>query len=98
MGKEQSIGRKELIKAVATDAQCTQTVAKAVIEAYESALVKSLTADGVVKLGNLGSFHIKAMAAANRRNPRTGEVVVKPAYKKMVFKATPSTKQLFNFN
>lgn len=96
MGKEQSIGRKELIKAVATDAQCTQTVAKAVIEAYEAALTKALTADGIVKIGNLGSFHVKAMAAANRRNPRTGEIMAKPAYKKLVFKATPSAKKLVN--
>ena len=90
------MSRKEVVKEVATKAGVSQVVAKAVIEKYEETLEAGAKRDGVIKLGELGLFHVKAVDATVRRNPRTGEAIQRPAYNKVSFKPSATLKRRVN--
>ena len=90
------MSRKDVIKMVASTTGTSQVQTKAIIEAYEECLTKGAKADGVIKMGEMGLFHVKACEASVRRNPRTGEAVQRPACKKVSFKPSVTLKRRVN--
>ena len=90
------MNRKELIKAVATNAQLTQKQADAALTAIVAAIEDTVAEKGSVSILGFGTFSAQAKAAKTGRNPRTGEVVTVPAKTVPVFKAGKAFKEKVN--
>lgn len=67
--------RGEVIDIVAAQTGLTKTQAEGAIKAYESAIIRTLSGGGEVRLGGFGSFKTSQRAARTGRNPRTGGTV-----------------------
>lgn len=85
--------KKELVKTIATETECTQKDIARIVDATLEAITKGLIADGEVNFAGFGKFVKKDVAAKNVRNPRTNEVIVAPAYKKVTFKPYDALKK-----
>ena len=90
------VNRKELIKAVATNAQLTQKQADAALTALIDTIEDTVAEKGSVSILGFGTFSAQAKAAKTGRNPRTGEVVTVPAKTVPVFKAGKAFKEKVN--
>lgn len=55
---------------------------------------EGLIRDGVVKVSNFGTFRLKPMAARRGINPRTGEAIVIPAQKRVIFSPCKALRDL----
>lgn len=53
-------------------------------------IVEKLKTEGSVTIKGFGAFTLKEVAARQRRNPKTGEAVDAPAFKKISFKMSKS--------
>lgn len=53
-------------------------------------VVEKLKAEGSLTIKGFGSFTLKEVAARTRRNPKTGESVDAPGFKKIAFKMSKS--------
>ncbi len=56
-------------------------------------LVSALKKCGKVKVTGIGIFEIKITKKRIARNPKTGEVIVVPAHKKLTFRASKTLKK-----
>ncbi|MFJ7311474.1 HU family DNA-binding protein [Pseudomonas sp. NPDC098747] len=84
--------KPELIRTVATQADLSQSVSRAVVHAFIKAISASLASGQEVKLRGLGTFAVRYRAASIARNPRTGELFTIPANKRVYFKASKTFK------
>jgi DNA-binding protein HU-beta len=90
------MNRKELIKAVATNAMLTQKQADAALTAIVNAIEDTVAERGSVSILGFGTFSAQTKAAKTGRNPRTGEAVTVPAKTVPVFKAGKAFKEKVN--
>ena len=74
-----------LVQAVAVNAGVKEHEAGKVVRAMLQALAMRLKSGHSVKLAGFGSFNVRERAQRPGRNPKTGESIVIPKRKKVVF-------------
>ena len=70
------MNKRELIEAVASNAQITKKEADAAVNAALDAIIDGLAKEGKVVIPGFGSFEVRNKNAREGRNPRTGEKVM----------------------
>ena len=64
--------KKDIVKAVSDEMQCSQALAKQVVQRTLDEFVHALQEDGRLELRNFGVFEVKHRKSRTARNPRTG--------------------------
>lgn len=88
--------KKELVAAVAAEANVDKKVADAVVSETINAIVNALKDGEKVQLLGFGTFEVKDVAARDGRNPLTGETIKIAACKKPSFSAAKTLKDAVN--
>ena len=83
---------KDIAESVSKTLQITKVDATLYTDAVINAVVEELLVGNKVNLHALGIFTVKQMPERNCRNPKTGEGMVKPPYKKLTFKPGKAMK------
>lgn len=83
----QNMNKSELIAKMADDAGITKTQANAALDAFTTAVTKTLKGGGKVTLVGFGTFSVSKRAARIGRNPQTGAEIKIKAKKVARFKA-----------
>jgi len=78
--------KKDIVKEVAEHTKLTQTEVKNIIQLSFDSILSALIRGDKVELRNFGVFLVRERAERRARNPRTGEEVVVPKKKVVVFK------------
>ena len=78
--------KKEIVKEVSGKANITQTEVKDIIQMTFDSILAALVRGEKVELRNFGVFMVKERAERRARNPRTGEEVVVPKKKVVIFR------------
>ncbi len=71
----------------------TKVQAEQAVDVMVDSIVKTLKGGGEVSIAGLGIFSVKARAARQARNPRTGESIQVPAMKVPKFRAAKGLKE-----
>jgi len=90
------VNKNELIAQVAKDANLSKNDASEAVEATLNAIISALGKGDEVWLVGFGTFAVASRAAAEGRNPRTGETIKIPASKAPKFKAGKAFKDAVN--
>jgi len=90
------VNKNELIAQVAKDANLSKNDASEAVEATLNAIISALGKGDEVRLVGFGTFAVASRAAAEGRNPRTGETIKIPASKAPKFKAGKAFKDAVN--
>lgn len=88
--------KKELIKKIADNTGETQKSVEAVLEGFADVVLDVLSNDSKekVSLANLGSFKVEEVGKRKGKSPITGKEWIKPAYKKLYFKVSPTVREI----
>lgn len=86
------MNKQELIAAIAQNSGLTKAQAGDALDGLIVAVKDELIASGKLRIADLGSFDVVSCAAKEGRNPRTGEAITIPAYKRVKFKAAKLLK------
>ena len=78
--------KREIVKEVSDNCKLTQTEVKDVVQMALDAIMAALVRGEKVELRNFGVFAVKERAERRARNPRTGEEVMVPKKKVVVFR------------
>ena len=81
------MNKSDLIAKISEDAEITKTQANAALDAFITAVTKTLKGGGKVTLVGFGTFSVTKRAARKGRNPQTGEEIKIKAKKIAKFKA-----------
>lgn len=87
------MNKTDLIAAVAEKADLSKKDADAAVAAVFGAITDTLKAGDKIQLVGFGTFEVRARAAKQARNPRTGETMTVPATKVPAFKAGKALKE-----
>jgi DNA-binding protein HU-beta len=90
------MNKGELIDAVAAAADLTKSDATKAVEAFVDTVTRALKKGEQVSIVGFGSFSVKARAARQGRNPKTGETITIRASKVPGFKAGKALKDAVN--
>lgn len=90
------MNKGELIDAVAAAADLTKSDATKAVEAFVDTVTRALKKGEQVSIVGFGSFAVKARAARQGRNPKTGETITIAASKVPGFKAGKALKDAVN--
>ena len=90
------MNKAELIEAVAEYADLSKAVAGRAVDAMLSTVAQALKRGDSVSLVGFGTFEVRARAARNGRNPKTGEAIQIHASKAPAFKAGKALKDAVN--
>lgn len=90
------MNKETLIAKVAEATGTTKKDAKVQVDAVLDAIVNGLQEDGEVSFVGFGTFKAVHVEERTHRNPKDGSEVVKPAHKKVKFKAGKALKELVN--
>jgi DNA-binding protein HU-beta len=82
--------KKELVGAIAKDADLSIKAAGNALNAFIGAFGKSMKKGQRIQLPGMGTFNVTKRSARVVRNPRTGAKLNVPAKKVVKFKAAPS--------
>ena len=88
--------KAELIEAIADGAKLTKVQARDALEAFQTAVARSLKSGAEVRLVGFGCFVPVERKAGMARNPRTGASVAKPATRTCRFKVGEGLKASLN--
>lgn len=88
------MNKTELIAAVAEKSGLSKKDADAAVAAVFGAVTDALAAGDKIQLVGFGTFEVRARAAKQARNPRTGETMTVPATKVPAFKAGKALKEV----
>lgn len=77
----------DLIKALSTDVNCSQTVVKQILENLSDHIAREVRAGVPLRIPALGTFSSSKREERLGRNPATGEPVVIPAKIMVKFRA-----------
>ena len=86
----------DLVDTIATDNGLTKADAKKLVEGVFAAITDAAAAGNEVALSGFGKFKVKATAAREGRNPRTGETMQFAASKKLTFTPAKAVKDKLN--
>ena len=91
------MSKAELVEAIVSKSkvQVSASQADAMVNAFVDSIKGALLKGDKVTLQGFGTFEVVEKAAAQRRNPRTGETFTAPAHKAPKFKFSGSMKDLF---
>jgi len=73
------LNRSDVLDTVAAECDLPSAKVDAVLKSFESAIGRTLSQGGEVRIAGFGTFKTSARAARTSRNPRTGEPVQVPA-------------------
>ena len=90
------MNKTDLINVVNAETKVAKKDVDAVISATIKAITDALKEGDKVALIGFGTFEVKATAAREGRNPKTGETIAIPAAKKPVFSASKALKDEVN--
>lgn len=90
------MNKTQLVDVVATKTNLKKKDAEAAVNAITEAITEALKAGDKVQLIGFGTFEVKASAAREGRNPRTGETIKIAASKRPVFSAGSAFKKAVN--
>jgi DNA-binding protein HU-beta len=88
--------KTELVSAIADKAGLNRDQARDALDAFTALVVSSLRAGREVRLVGFGSFVPVKRPAGAARNPRTGEVVHRPASRSCRFRVGDALKSTLN--
>ena len=86
------MNKTELVAAIAEKAELSKKDAESALSAMVEAITEALAKEDKVQLIGFGTFEVKARAARQGRNPRTGETMNIAASKMPAFKAGKALK------
>lgn len=86
----------QLAAALGAAAGVSNTEASEMTKTLIELIGAELAAGGTVSLTGLGSFEVRDRAARNGRNPQTGESLVVPAHRAVVFRPASALRQQVN--
>jgi nucleoid DNA-binding protein len=78
--------KKDIVKSIADKLGLTQVETKEVVQCTLETIVESIIGSGGIELRNFGVFRVKQRAQRKARNPRTGEEVIVPPKKVVIFR------------
>ena len=90
------MNKTDLVNVVAAETKVAKKDVDAVIAATLKAITEALKDGDKVALIGFGTFEVKATAAREGRNPKTGETITIPASKKPSFSASKALKDIVN--
>ena len=90
------MNKTDLVNVVAAETKVAKKDVDAVIAATLKAITDALKEGDKVALIGFGTFEVKATAAREGRNPKTGETITIPASKKPAFSASKVLKDSVN--
>ena len=90
------MNKTDLVNVVANATEMTKKDVDAVISATVAAITDALKSGDKVQLIGFGTFEVKAAAAREGRNPKTGETIKIAASKKPSFSASKALKDEVN--
>jgi DNA-binding protein HU-beta len=90
------MNKGELIESVAASAGLSKADAGRAVDAVVDSITGALKSNGSVSLVGFGTFTVKARAARQGRNPRTGETIQIKASNVPGFKAGKALKDAVN--
>ena len=90
------MNKTNLVDVVAAETGFTKKDVDAVVNATFDAIASALKGGDKVQLIGFGTFEVKATAAREGRNPKTGEVIKIEASKKPSFTASKVLKDQVN--
>lgn len=85
-----------LVEAVDSVLNTTKTQAEQIVDTIFDSIIKTLKKGDEVSIAGFGKFSVKARAAREARNPKTGEKVKVPASKAPKFSAAKALKESVN--
>jgi DNA-binding protein HU-beta len=88
--------KAELAAAIADKAGLSKTQARDALDAFTDLVVQTLRSGQEVRLVGFGSFQPVERPAGTARNPRTGQVVKRPATRSCRFRAGDALKSSLN--
>ena len=88
--------KNELVSAIAEAAELSKADAGRALDAFVDCVTNSLKAGDSVTLVGFGTFEVRARAARQGRNPRTGKTLDIKASKVPAFKAGKALKDAVN--
>ena len=90
------MNKNDLIDAIAADADLSKASAGRALDAAIGGITGALAKGGSVSLVGFGTFSVKARAARQGRNPRTGETIQIAASNTPGFKSGKALKDAVN--
>lgn len=90
------MNKTQLIEAVAVKANIKKKDAEAAVNALTEVVADALKAGDKVQLVGFGTFEVKARAAREGRNPKSGEKITIAASKHPTFSAGKALKDSVN--
>ena len=90
------MNKTQLIEAIAVKADIKKKDAEAAVNALVDVVADALKAGDKVQLVGFGTFEVKARAAREGRNPKTGEKITIAAAKHPTFSAGKALKDSVN--
>ena len=90
------MSKKDLIDAVASEADLTKEKAGVAVEAVLDHIKASLKKGDEVRIPDFGTFKVSKRKAREGRNPATGETIKIPASKVAKFAPSKGLKDLLN--
>lgn len=90
------MSRFEIIGRISKESGITREQAKLALEAMTDHIAMTLKEGRDVRITGFGSFYLSERSAGNARNPRTGEVISRPASRTARFRAGEGLKSLLN--
>ena len=84
--------KQELIQRLAERANVGKVETLLVVDALEQLIREELATGGEIPLARTGKFRLREQAARMGRNPKTGESVMIPARRKIVFTPAKALK------
>ena len=90
------MNKKELVAAIAKEANLSNAAAEKAVKAFTDAVTKTLKKGGKVSLVGFGTFEVAKRAARTGRNPQTDKEIKIKASKAPKFKAGKALKAAVN--
>lgn len=90
------MNKTDLVEVVAIKTGMTKKDAEAAVKAVNEAIAEALAAGDKVQLIGFGTYAVKARAAREGRNPKTGETIKIAASKTPAFSAGAALKAQVN--
>jgi integration host factor subunit beta len=78
--------RKDIALKIAAKCNTTDVLAKEIVNEVFKTIIDALIAEGRLELRNFGVFTVKIRKPRKARNPKTGQEVMLPLRKVIVFK------------
>ncbi|MFH1230098.1 MAG: HU family DNA-binding protein [Planctomycetota bacterium] len=85
--------RKDIAQKIAKKCDITEVLARQIINELLNTIIETLQKEGRLELRDFGVFKVKERKARKARNPKTGQQVMLPLRKVIVFKPGCNVKK-----